>query len=256
MKYRVAIFLVAAIMLSTYRAQSAEITVSGWSEFAFEWGHQNFTKGTGNGNDVNDDGTRSQFHQRFRTQIDIVASEALSGVVGFEIGEVTWGNRSSGGQYGTDGKTIEVKNLYLDWLVPNTDIMVRMGLQPFANPYQDDLATAVIDDDTAGISISNQFTENIAATAWWLRPYNDNHRHAGDTRKSYANMDIFGMALPLSFEGLKITPWGMWATIGRDSLSMATPDDEHSAPALSPEWLMHYGNVADQRGLINRASKT
>ena len=47
--------------------------------------------------------------QRLRLQLDVVASEALSGTVYFEIGDTTWGHNRSGGQLGTDGVIVEVK---------------------------------------------------------------------------------------------------------------------------------------------------
>ncbi|MDD6181541.1 MAG: hypothetical protein PUB01_05670, partial [Desulfovibrionaceae bacterium] len=56
--------------------------------------------------------------QRVRLQLDAVASEALSGTVYFEMGNQTWGNAKSGGALGADGKVVEVKQAYIDWIVP------------------------------------------------------------------------------------------------------------------------------------------
>ena len=57
--------------------------------------------------------------QRFRTQIDAVASENLSGSVTFEIGDVEWGKSASGGALGADGKIVELRYAYLDWVAAN-----------------------------------------------------------------------------------------------------------------------------------------
>ena len=73
--------------------------------------------------------------QRFRLQLDAVASESLSGTVFFEIGDQFWGRSGEGASLGADGtNVIKVKNAYLDWLVPNTDLRLRMGLQAIAMP--------------------------------------------------------------------------------------------------------------------------
>ena len=74
--------------------------------------------------------------QRVRLQLDAVASESLSGTVFFEIGDQMWGKNAeeSGGALGADGKVVKVKNAYIDWMVPNTDLKLRMGLQAVAMP--------------------------------------------------------------------------------------------------------------------------
>ena len=45
--------------------------------------------------------------QRLRTQVEIISSNALKGVVFFEIGDTNWGNASDGGALGTDAKKNE-----------------------------------------------------------------------------------------------------------------------------------------------------
>ena len=67
--------------------------------------------------------------QRVRLQLDAVASESLSGTVFFEIGGQSWGNASNGGALGADGNNVvKVKNAYIDWMVPDTDLKFRMGI--------------------------------------------------------------------------------------------------------------------------------
>ena len=70
-------------------------------------------------NDTNDIFSAAQ---RLRLQLDAVASESLSGTVYFEIGDTTWGQNVSGGALGADQKIVELKNAYIDWMVPNTDL--------------------------------------------------------------------------------------------------------------------------------------
>ena len=162
--------------------------------------------------------------QRVRLQLDAVASEALSGTVFFEIGQQTWGTANgagpgnNGGALGADGaNAIKVKNAYIDWIVPQTDLKVRMGIQGMALPSFT-TESEVFNDDTAGISASYQFNDNVGLTAIWARPLNDNYTNANDhdsNRNNYMdNVDLFALLVPLTFDGVKVTPWVSYAAIG------------------------------------------
>ena len=158
--------------------------------------------------------------QRVRLQLDAVASEALSGTVFFEIGDQLWGNGESGAAMGADGQVVKVKNAYLDWVVPNTDLQIRMGLQAIAMP---DAAggSAVMDGDVAGIVASYKFNDNVALTATWMRPFNDNYAADENDPKRRVNfldnIDLFALSLPLSFDGVEVTPWVMYGIQGRNA---------------------------------------
>ncbi len=158
--------------------------------------------------------------QRVRLQLDAVASEALSGTVFFEIGDQLWGNGESGAAMGADGQVVKVKNAYLDWIVPNTDLQIRMGLQAIAMP---DAAggSAVMDGDVAGIVASYKFNDNVSLTATWMRPFNDNYAADDNDPKRRVNfldnIDLFALSLPLSFDGVEVTPWAMYGIQGRNA---------------------------------------
>ena len=136
--------------------------------------------------------------QRVRLQLDAVASEALSGTVFFEIGDQLWGNGESGAAMGADG--------------------LRMGIQAIAMP---DAAggSAVMDGDVAGIVASYKFNDNVALTATWMRPFNDNYTgDANERQKNFLdNIDLFALSLPLSFDGVEVTPWVMYGIQGRNA---------------------------------------
>ena len=183
-----------------------------------------FTGGNGM-TGYNKDQDDFEARQRVRLQLDAVASESLSGTVFFEIGEQFWGKAGdkNGGALGADGASvIKVKRAYIDWMVPQTDLKVRMGIQGVALPSFTTGST-VLNDDVAGITASYQFNENVGLTALWARAYNDNYP-GGDwsdgnrMRPGYANymdnLDAFALLVPLTFEGVKVTPWGMYAAIG------------------------------------------
>ena len=185
--------------------------------------------GLGDGSLIKDVDNKKHHHddtfnagQRVRLQLDAVASESLSGTVFFEIGDQMWGNAESGGALGADGEEVKVKNAYIDWMVPNTDLKLRMGLQAVALPNVAG-GSAIMDGDAAAVVASYQFNDNVGLTALWMRPLNDNYagRVYGDRedyQKNYLdNMDLFALMLPLKFDGVELTPWAMYGMQGKNT---------------------------------------
>lgn len=156
--------------------------------------------------------------QRWRIQLDAVASENLSGTVHFEIGKHRWGQASTGGQLGSDSNMVRLKHAYIDWRVPETDLKLRMGIQAINLPgFATD--SQVMGSDVAGITASYTFNDNVGLTAFWARAYNDNFLGSDDdapnNKQNFMdNVDFFGLVLPLTFEGARITPWVMGGMIG------------------------------------------
>ncbi|MBO4334205.1 MAG: outer membrane homotrimeric porin [Desulfovibrio sp.] len=165
--------------------------------------------------------------QRFRVQLDAIASENLSGRLWFEIGNQDWGRnnlaRGGGAALGADGDhVIKVKNAFIDWIVPQTDLKLRMGIQNVTLPNAAGGSSVIGATDVAGITGSYQFNDMVGLTAFWYRPANDNYTAFGgdDPRNSryLDNMDLFGLALPVTMDGFEVTPWIMYGMLGRNTL--------------------------------------
>ena len=222
MKKLMTLALAAAMMMGVATGANAiDFKAKGQWIMSFDYGmHGNFgeSKAKNNSGFKNED--EFEARQRVRLQLDAVASEALSGTVFFEIGDQVWGDNDNGGALGADGKVVELKRAYIDWMVPQTDLKVRMGIQGIALPSFTTNASQIMDDDVAAISLNYQFNENVGLTAFWARPYNDNAGYkssdAGSTKwDNYMdNMDMFAVLLPLTFDGVKVTPWVMYAAMG------------------------------------------
>lgn len=212
MKRIVTLLLAAGLVLGAAAgSQAADIKAKGTWQNNLSWADR------APGKDQTADYFRAS--TRLRTQIDVIASESLKGVVFFEIGHQNWGEASSGAALGTNGTVVEVRYSYVDWVIPQTDAQVRMGLQPFGVPTFA-VPMAVLDTQGAGITVSGQFTENVGAALFWLRAYNDyGNRLSGDngSKNSHDAMDVIGATVPLTFDGVKVTPFGMYSIIGRDT---------------------------------------
>ncbi|MGE9984514.1 outer membrane homotrimeric porin [Desulfovibrio sp. SGI.169] len=221
MKKIATLLLAAGLVFGVSTGASAiDFKAKGQWIMSFDYGqHGNFassntSKGGNTGYKKGED--EFEARQRVRLQLDAVASEALSGTVYFEMGDTMWGKSDQGGALGADSKIVEVKRAYIDWMVPQTDLKVRMGLQGVALPSFTTGST-VLNDDVAGITASYQFNENVGVTALWARPFNDNSswkKNDYDHDSYMDNMDAFALLVPLSFDGVKVTPWGMYAAIG------------------------------------------
>ena len=225
MKKLMTLALAAAMMMGVATGANAiDFKAKGQWIMDFNYGmHGNFgdSKAAANSGYSRNGNHEDEFEatQRVRLQLDAVASEALSGTVFFEIGDQVWGDNDNGGALGADGKVVELKRAYIDWMVPQTDLKVRMGIQGIALPSFTTNASQIMDDDVAAISLNYQFNENVGLTAFWARPYNDNSGYKWDGKdagyQNYMdNMDMFAVLLPLTFDGVKVTPWVMYAAMG------------------------------------------
>lgn len=193
-------------------------------------------------------------NQRVRLQLQAIASEYLSGTVWFEMGDQQWGNAMDrpggtkfyGGSLGSDGNAVELKNAYIDWVVPSTRLKLRMGIQEITLPNFVAKTSNIFQDDVAGIVASYKINDNADVTGFWFRFYNDNYPGslAGqpNTPANYMdNMDAAGLLVPLSFDGLKITPWAMYAAIGPNVMNPRINKSYSS-------WNSVPSNTSDQMG--------
>ena len=223
MKKLMTLALAAAMMLGAATGANAiDFKAKGQWIMSFDYGmHGNFGESKAKNNSGFENEDEFEARQRVRLQLDAVASEALSGTVFFEIGDTYWGKAGNGGALGADQKIVELKNAYIDWMVPNTDLKFRMGIQGIQLPNVAG-GSAILDDDVAAVTASYQFNENVALTAMWARPYNDNYDARADRTNYQDNMDLFALMVPLTFDGVKVTPWAMYGMAGANANTLTS----------------------------------
>ena len=266
MKKILTLLMAAGMLLgATSGASAIDFKAKGQWLMGFGVGETNPISKTRLGNDLLGNSKKKyssadqfQAKQRVRLQLDAVASEALSGTVFFEIGTQAWGQEESGGALGADGANqIKIKRAYIDWVVPDTDLKFRMGIQGVALPSMAG-GSAVMDTDVAGITASYQFNENVGLTFLWARPANDNYigrdpRDRGDiqtqadfdrwNRRDYPNyldnMDLFALLLPVKLDGFEITPWVMYGMQGKNTL-LGLNRDGDEIPLGTKDGNLHY----------------
>jgi hypothetical protein len=200
-----------------------DVNVSGSWDFAFGWVKNEGFHDNANGYDGHADNFIAR--QRLRTQAEFIVSERLKGVLMMEIGDsINWGRdedgskvgNNGGGSIDTDGVNVATKLAYVDWLIPSTEVAVRMGLQYIVLPDAVGRGNPVLNSDVAALAVSIPFSEQIALTAIWARPFDASDRD--DRGRNLADeMDIFALILPVSGEGWSFTPWGAYARVGASS---------------------------------------
>lgn len=222
MKKVLTLLLVAGLTLAATGAYAIDFNAKGRWEMMFNAGESTFLQKSSANKRGGYAADTFEASQRLRLQMDAVASESLSGTVMFEIGSTDWGQAGSGGALGADGTIVEVKRAYLDWAVPSTDLKIRMGIQGVELPNAAGGST-IMNDEVAGITASYKFNDTVSLTALWMRPYNDNYtgQYDGGVRSNSPsnfldNMDLVSLILPLTFDGIKVTPWLMYGAMGKN----------------------------------------
>lgn len=205
-------------ILSSTPADAIDFKVKGWWLVSMQYGQNgNFSDKGHQGYDYLED--EFEARSRVRIQLDAIASESLSGQVYFEIGKFIWGKASgaqSGAALGADSNTIKLKRAYIDWMVPETKLRFRMGIQAFRSPFYAMDGPTALTADGAGVIASYELNENVAFTAFWMRPYNDNYISQSDPDENgfMDNFDLGGLYIPMHFDGWAVTPWGAYGAIG------------------------------------------
>ncbi len=228
MKRITTLMLAAALCFSGVSAASAiDLKATGVWDFAGGWTENVGFPDSGHGFSSQNDQDSWSARQRLRTQVNFIASEQLQGVLAFEIGTLDWGSNNSwsngrtgtrsGGALDADGVNVETRRAYIDWLVPNSDISVRMGIQNLALPGAAGMGNPIISDDVAGIVVSTPFNDFIGATAFWARPFDNHGNDNPGSGDRWDEADVFGLLVPVTGEGWSVTPYGMYASVGNAS---------------------------------------
>lgn len=211
MKRLVVLMLAAMLTFAMAAPASAlEVTVRGDMHFTFyvqDKMAENFRQ----------DVSRDTFfaRSRVRTTIEFIASENIKGVLGLQTGNNNWWGyegAAAGGSFNTlDGnsKALQISHAYIDWNMVNAPVNVKVGLQQIGLPAAV-AGNPVFNTSVAAVMGTFKANDNVSVSAFWGRPYNGG---AGNNAVHDA-WDMFGLIVPIQFDGVKITPWAQYSTIG------------------------------------------
>ena len=214
MKKLVTLILAAGMVFSTANGASAvDMKVSGEWQTAFTFADNMYNDyGAAKNHEGSSDGTFKDA-QRIRINFDLVASEYVSGRVQLQVtdgssNEYNWGTAGTGGP----GKSVTARLAYLDWIVPNTNVLVRMGRQSVALPSYT-FGSSVLDDVIDGVVVSAPINDMVALNLGWLRPAAEVNKW-DNPHRPHSSVDLAYLSLDVTGDGFKVTPWGMVGFVG------------------------------------------
>jgi len=190
--------------------------------------------------------------ERFRLRSDFVASEAVKFRLGIKV-EDTWGHGSLTAA-NPSNSSLSVYLAYLQFKWPDCDVQFTAGLQPVSLPHSALFnSSPVFSDNMAALTISAPIIPDTLSVLTGFgrlvdvdQTYNNNvvgnnsnHEHQAD------ELDAYFLALPITVDGFKATPWGMIAVAGRDAAVA-------SAGLKNTSGIMAEGHMSD--GLVSAAS--
>lgn len=239
MKKLATLLLAAGLIFSAAQpaAHAAEVKVSGMFDFAFE-----YTSNLGNANmmypfmdtaDAEKLGRsyhqkRSAAVQRLLIGIEFIASENLSAYWDGMFGYNTWGGPASGiaypanangGALGSRAANIITRQAYLDWVIPETDIKIRMGQQFFYAPSFAAGNPALVSETGTGITVTGPINDQITFLGQWIRVSSEARRGASAFKFMNDTLDVFALMLPLRYESFRLTPWMGYARAGNGAIA-------------------------------------
>ena len=224
--------LLAAGMVFAASAPASAVDVKMDGSYLFQ-----FTQGAGASFD------NSKFDkemQMVRIGMTFSVSEQLSGYIQTHS-KWDWG-RTETDLGGADGlgshPDMYLRQAYIDWLIPSTDVKVRMGRQLLALPGLANGKNPALwwSDPADGVAIDAPVTDWLSLSAWWAR-YSRTAAGAGytnayDTAGSNA-ADVFALAADFTyFDGFRFQPFFAFAAQGDNTMN----DSENgTANALLPK---------------------
>lgn len=257
MKKLATLLLAAGLVFSAFHPASAvELKPYGMFELLFEHGG-NMTRALQSTADFEHNtngkqvvhGKHFSVIQRLTVGTRFVMDENLSATYEAILGFNTWGGpatgaaaaQQNGGALGSRSANIVTKFAYLDWVVPGTDLKVRMGMQPWFWPSY---ATGTISPGDGngfgtGILVNAPINDNVGVTAGWMRATSGFRRGADAaafTKHTDDNLDMFVLTLPVKGEGFRLTPWVTFAAVGKDQTLSEAANQEATGWAKSTSW--------------------
>jgi hypothetical protein len=212
--------LAAALVLVLGMAVSAsaapEVSISGNLLVNAVWmNNWNFQDGMGDGQAMN-------IVERADLYFTVTANENLKGVLGLRSDKGSWGDGDFGlGQPGgADTAQLNIRDAYIDFNWPGTDVNVKAGIYTVALPQSVGSASMIVAERAGAVMVSAPVTDNVSVLAGYTRLANNQTGAAGSAIAAGLNgedfLDGYLLALPLSFEGVSATPFFLYGNGGQN----------------------------------------
>ncbi|HML56488.1 MAG TPA: outer membrane homotrimeric porin [Solidesulfovibrio magneticus] len=161
---------------------------------------------------------RFQIWERFRLRSDFVANEAVKFRLGIKV-EDTWGKGTL--TAANPEVAIAVYQAYLQFKLPGCqDVEVTAGLQDIDLPQSKLFYASPVfgGDRIAALTVSAPLIDKtLSVLAGFGRLVDTNRTYDTTTTQVADEFDMYFLALPVTLDGFKVTPWGAVAVAGADA---------------------------------------
>lgn len=194
---------------------------------------------------------------RFRPRFDAIINENLYSSLQLQIGTYNFGSGPASVGAASAASNIRVRQAYIGVKMPGMEnLKMTLGIQPMSAPSAT-FGNYILDDNVAGISFNYDINEMVDVNLAWSRPYATN---GGQFNRGSSAIDYVQIDVPVSFSGVKISPWGAFANITRKAASGNTGASSNGTGSASQGLvnatdfavLGSHANLA-QQGLFNLA---
>lgn len=185
---------------------------------------RNFTGYSPNGARKNEN---FEIWQRFRLRTDFVANEAVKFRLGLQVND-TWGRNTYTAANPSAQNSLQVYQAYLQFKWPGSDVQITAGLQDMSLPHSSMFKFSPVwgDDRFAALVIQAPLipdTLSVLTGFGRLIDTNQTFDNAAGAGNNFSNsqsdeLDAYFLALPITLDGFKATPWGMIANAGRNAV--------------------------------------
>jgi len=154
--------------------------------------------------------------ERFRLRSDFIANEAVKFRLGIKVEDV-WGHGTF--TAANPSTAVQVYQAYLQFKWPGCAVEVTAGLQDVSLPQSGMFYNSPVwSDNMAALVIKAPLIENtLSVLAGFGRLIDTNRTYDTTTTQKADELDAYFLALPITVDGFKATPWGMVAVAGRNA---------------------------------------
>ncbi|WP_415717654.1 outer membrane homotrimeric porin [Maridesulfovibrio sp.] len=168
-----------------------------------------------------------RFYFRARAQFRFIANENLWGVLYTEYRTIYGTNGVNNGGINDGDDDLRVKNAYLQYRFPGTEILTTAGRINVNLPGAASDNMILGDADLDVFMLETPITDQIAIAGAFIRIQdrwlNDSGTWNGDGVESDDELDAFYAALPITIDGISATPYFLYANMGKN-IDVATTD--------------------------------
>ncbi len=207
-----AVIMVLGAVAAAHAA--TEVKMTGDARVYGNWfANRNYTGWNKTGTKTEDN---FEIWERFRLRSDFVANEAVKFRLGIKV-EDTWGYGTFTAANPTAAIVVDLAYLQFKW--PGCDIEITAGLQDVNLPQSGMFyGSPVWSDKMAALTIKAPLIPDTLAVLTGFGRMIDTTRTFDDTTTQRADeLDAYFLALPITVEGFKATPWGLVAVAGRNA---------------------------------------